>query len=209
MCSSDLTADGQQGQHPVGNGETYNLPVEVLETRYPVRVERYGFNTDQPAGAGKQRGGLGVVKEYRILNPSGAHVTATFGRHHCAPWGVLGGQPGSPNRVEVVRAGSEAPAVSTGTLARYPLACGDVVRFVTATGGGWGDPLDRDPQRVREDVVNEYISRDTALRDYGVVLDPVSLDVDEAATVERRRAAALQRSASEASVVSRSEREDA
>lgn len=192
------TADGQQGQHPVGNGETYNLPVEVLETRYPVRVERYSFDTERPAGAGRQRGGLGVVKEYRILNPSGAHVTATFGRHHCPPWGVLGGQSGSPNRVEVVRAGADEPALSTGTLAREPLACGDVVRFVTATGGGWGDPLERDPRKVQEDVRNEYISLETALRDYGVVIDPESLEVDEAATAERRRAARLQREALEA-----------
>jgi N-methylhydantoinase B len=166
-------ADGQQGQHPVGNGETYNVPVEVMETRYPVRMERYGFDTENPAGAGRNRGGLGVVKEYRILNPSGATVTATFGRHHRPPWGVDGGQNGSPNRIEIVPDGETSPSVRTGVLARRPVSQGDIVRFVTATGGGWGDPRTRDPHRVVADVVNGYIDIDTAQRDYGVVVNLV------------------------------------
>jgi N-methylhydantoinase B len=181
-------ADGQQGQHPVGNGETYNLPMEVIETRYPILMERYGFDTEHPAGAGRHRGGLGVVKEYRILNPSGGHVTATFGRHHRPPWGVAGGQPGSPNRIEIVPNGQETPSIRTGTLARHPLRRGDLVRFVTATGGGWGDPLARDPSEVAEDVKNGYIFAETALQSYGVVIDPASLAVDEAATLRVRQA---------------------
>lgn len=180
-------ADGQQGQHPVGNGETYNLPMEVIETRYPIRMERYEFDTATPAGAGAHRGGLGVVKEYRILNPAGAQVTATFGRHHRPPWGVAGGEDGSPNRIEIVPAGQTAPAVRTGTLARYPLQRGDLVRFITATGGGWGDALDREPQEVADDVTNGYVTVETAINRYGVVIDPVSLALDEAATARARR----------------------
>jgi N-methylhydantoinase B len=179
-------ADGQQGQHPVGNGETYNLPMEVIETRYPIRMERYGFDTEHPAGAGRHRGGLGVVKEYRILNPTGANVTATFGRHHRPPWGVAGGEDGSPNRIEIVPAGQETPSIRTGTLARFPLAHGDLVRFITATGGGWGDPCTRDSEEVAADVKNGYITVDTARRSYGVVLDPVTLAVDETATTQAR-----------------------
>lgn len=177
-----IDADGQQGQHPMGNGETYNVPVEVMETRYPVRIERYSFNTDVAAGAGRFRGGLGVVKEYRILNSSGGAVTATFGRHHRPPWGVDGGQAGSPNVIEVVPRGETEPSVHTGTLARHPLCQGDLVRFTTATGGGWGDPLERAPERVADDVKNGYISIETARRDYGVVIDPQTLTVDAAAT---------------------------
>jgi N-methylhydantoinase B len=180
-------ADGQQGQHPVGNGETYNLPMEVIETRYPIRMERYGFDTDHPAGAGQHRGGLGVVKEYRILDPSGGQVTATFGRHHRPPWGIAGGEDGSPNRIEIVPEGQNTPSIRTGTLARHPLKCGDLVRFITATGGGWGDPLARDLWVVADDVKNGYISAETALRSYGVVIDPASLAVDEAATAKVRQ----------------------
>ncbi len=180
-------ADGQQGQHPVGNGETYNLPMEVIETRYPIRMERYGFDTDTAAGAGAHRGGLGVVKEYRLLDPAGGQVTATFGRHHRAPWGVAGGEDGSPNRIEIVPAGQETPAVRTGTLARHPLHEGDLVRFITATGGGWGNPLARDPREVAADVKNGYVTVETALQSYGVVIDPASLALDTAATAKTRQ----------------------
>jgi N-methylhydantoinase B len=161
--------------------------MEVIETRYPIRMERYEFDTSYPAGAGRHRGGLGVIKEYRILNPSGGYVTATFGRHHRPPWGVAGGGDGSPNRIEIVPNGQDAPSIQTGTLARQPLKCGDLVRFITATGGGWGDPLARDPQQVADDVKNGYISIETALRSYGVVIDSASLAVDVAATARVRQ----------------------
>jgi len=165
-----IDADGQQGQHPVGNGETYNVPVEVLETRYPIRVERYGLHTEEAAGAGRQRGGLGVVKTYRILNPEGASLTATFGRHHRPPWGTEGGEDGSPNRVEIVPKGAQKPSFVGSTLSRHPLAEGDLIRFITATGGGWGDPLERDPERVADDVADGYITREVAESSYGVIV---------------------------------------
>lgn len=180
-----VDADGQQGQHPVGNGETYNVPVEVMETRYPVRMERYGFDTASGGGAGRFRGGFGVVKEYCILNASGATVTATFGRHHRVPWGVDGGHDGTPNRIELVPAGQTEPSFRGGTLARRPVACGDLVRFVTATGGGWGDPWERDPERVARDVRDGYISVETARRDYGVVCDAEG-ELDRATTAQLR-----------------------
>jgi N-methylhydantoinase B len=181
------TRDGQQGQHPVGNGETYNLPVEVIETRYPILVDFYGFDTETPAGAGRNRGGLGVIKQYRILSESGAHVTATFGRHHRPPWGVLGGQDGNPNRIEIVPCGADEVALRTGTLARYPLRVGDRIRFITATGGGWGDPFERDPEAVLKDVENGYISIDTAREHYGVVIDPDQYKIDAGRTEALRR----------------------
>jgi N-methylhydantoinase B len=166
-----VDADGQQGQHPLGNGETYNTPVEVLENRYPIRVEQYGFDTGTPAGAGRFRGGLGVVKEYRVLNPDGARVTATFGRHHRPPWGVDGGQSGSPNRIEIVREGDDEPSVRTGTLSNYPVGRGDLIRFITATGGGWGDPKERERDLVRRDVECGYIQPQTATDVYGLQAD--------------------------------------
>ncbi|REJ38281.1 MAG: methylhydantoinase, partial [Bacillota bacterium] len=128
------------------------------------------------------RGGLGGIKEYRILNPDGAHVTATFGRHHRPPWGVAGGRDGSPNRIEIVPAGAAEPVLCTGTLARHPVEEGDLVRFITATGGGWGDPRERDPERVVEDVRDGYITPEVAREVYGVVVDPATGEVDEEAT---------------------------
>jgi N-methylhydantoinase B len=181
-----IDADGQQGQHPMGNGETYNTPVEVIENRYPIRVERYGFDTDTPAGAGRFRGGLGVIKDYRILDEAGATVTATFGRHHRPPWGVDSGQNGSPNRVEFFRQGAESPCLTTGTVAGFEMNPGDRVRFITATGGGWGDAFHRDPELVARDVRNEFVSVETARTNYGVILDVVGLTVDNGATAQER-----------------------
>jgi N-methylhydantoinase B len=182
-----IDEDGQSGQHPMGNGETYNTPVEVIETRYPIRVERFGFDVEHPAGAGRFRGGFGVVKEYRVLAPEGATVTATFGRHHRPPWGMAGGQAGSPNRIEIIRRGQNEIALATGTLAEFVLAEGDRVRFVTATGGGWGDPYERDPERVAGDVKNGFVTIDAARGIYGVVIDKASHRVDNEATARARK----------------------
>lgn len=155
--------DGQQGQFCVGNGETYNIPVEVTEARYGVRVERFGFHTED-GGAGRFRGGKGLQLEYRVLG-DGAFMSTTFGRYRHRPWAMQGGQEGSPNFAEVVRADGEVVRFSK--TARLPLAKGDLVRLVTGTGGGWGDPRERDPARIAADLRDGYLTPAQAARDYG------------------------------------------
>ncbi|MFC7335051.1 hydantoinase B/oxoprolinase family protein [Rhodocista pekingensis] len=155
--------DGQQGQFCVGNGETYNIPVEVTEARYGVRVERFGFHTED-GGAGRFRGGKGLQLEYRVLG-DGAFMSTTFGRYRHRPWAMQGGQEGSPNFAEVVRGDGEVVRFSK--TARLPLAKGDLVRLVTGTGGGWGDPRERDPARVAADLRDGYLTPAQAARDYG------------------------------------------
>ncbi len=169
--------DGENGMVPAGDGETYIMPVEVCETRYPVLVDRFRLNTEQPAGSGRFRGGFGLVREYRILCEE-AHLTATFGRFKYPPWGMGGGDDGSPNAVEIIPLGATQPALRRGKLARYPLRHNDVVRLITGIGGGYGLPFDRDPKLVAEDVRNEYVSLSQAAEVYGVVLDPDQLSVD-------------------------------
>jgi len=164
------TKDGESGLVVVGDGETYVMPVEICETRYPLLVEQFAFNT-APAGAGKHRGGFGLVRDYRILNPT-AQLTTTFGRHKYPPWGAAGGHAGSPNGVAVIPAGQAEPVVWKGKLARYPLRRGDVVRLVTGVGGGYGDPRARDPAAVREDVRNGFVTPAQAAAVYGLRLDP-------------------------------------
>jgi N-methylhydantoinase B len=170
------TKDGENGLVVVGDGETYVMPVEVCEDRYPVVVEQYAFNT-QPKGAGKHRGGFGLIRDYRILCDE-AHVTTTFGRHKRPPWGAKGGQEGSANGVAIIPKGEEEPAIWKGKLARYPVTKGDVVRLVTGVGGGYGSPAERSPEAVRDDVLNGFISVHQARDIYGVDLNPLNLKID-------------------------------
>jgi N-methylhydantoinase B len=171
------TKDGESGLVVVGDGETYIMPVEVCESRYPLLVEQFTFNI-QPAGAGQYRGGFGLVRDYRILSES-AQLTTTFGRHRFLPWGADGGLVGSPNGVSVIPKGKSKPVVWKGKLARYPLKQGDVARMITGVGGGCGDPAQRDPEAVRQDIRNEFLSLEQAREIYEVVLDPQTFEITE------------------------------
>jgi N-methylhydantoinase B len=158
--------DGEGGLFCIGDGETYTLPLEVTEAAYGVQIDQYAFNTE-PGGEGKFRGGRGVIRDYRILSEDGGTVTATFGRHKYAPWGVDGGRDGSKNGVEIIHADGRDP-VYRGKYARYPLQKGDVVRLITGSGGGWGDPKERDRDLVESDLRAGLISEETAREVYGL-----------------------------------------
>lgn len=158
--------DGEHALVSVGDGETFTIPVEVAEQRYGVRVERLALNVVDGAGAGRHRGGRGVVREYRIL-ANDALLTVAFGRHRFPPWGVAGGRDGSVNAVEVVPA-SGGPVRRFGKAASHPLRRGDLVRLITGTGGGHGDPRERDRRLVREDLANGLISETDAREVYGM-----------------------------------------
>ncbi len=101
-------------------------------------------------------------------------VTATCGRHKYVPWGVDGGADGSRNEVRFLHA--DGRVVVLGKTARYRLAKGEIVQIVTGTGGGFGNPRERPVEAVVEDVRDGYVSLEQAERDYGVVLDPGTLD---------------------------------
>jgi N-methylhydantoinase B len=168
------TRSGQQGLMCVGDGETYVIPIEVAEARYGILVDQYALDTDAEGGAGRHRGGRGCIRDYRAVADE-VFLTATFGRHKFAPWGVGGGQPGSRNEVRIFhRDGRE---VVLGKCARYRLEKGEVARLVTGTGGGWGPPHERPVEEVIDDVRDEYVTLAHAERDYGVVLDPDTLHV--------------------------------
>ena len=159
-------ADGESVLVSVGDGETYTIPAEVCEQRYGIRVERFGFDIVDGAGAGRRRGGRGMVREYRILSER-ALLTVVFGRHLFPPWGAGGGRDGSVNYVEIVPADG-SPIERFGKAARYPLRRGDVVRLVTGTGGGYGEPGEREPELVRRDLADGMISERDAREVYGL-----------------------------------------
>jgi N-methylhydantoinase B len=186
------THDGASAQFCLGDGETLNMSTEVIEAKYPIRVEQYALNTEAGAGAGKFRGGFGVVKDYRVLSRE-AKFTASFGRSKFPPWGLSGGGAGTCNRVSILSTG--APPESRGKIAARKLRQGDMVRLATGGGGGFGLAMERDPQDVQGDVRNELVTIDQAQHIYGAVLNRQTLQVDQKATaVLREKQKQLRRS---------------
>lgn len=159
--------DGLNGQFSVADGETYNIPIEILEARYGFKVEHYGFHTEE-GGEGRHRGGKGLRFDVRLLSDHG-HFTGSFGRFKYSPWGVAGGRDGSRNYFELLPGGKPAAQrVTYGKKAQMSIKKGDVLRMVTATGGGWGDPKERSREAVIDDVENGYVSEEAARTIFGV-----------------------------------------
>jgi N-methylhydantoinase B len=168
-------ADGEDTIHVVPDSR--NIPVEFAEARWPFVVERLGLAVDS-GGAGEHRGGLGYDKHIRMLGD--AHYMSIADRSILSCWGVNGGRAGASFRVTV--GGREME----GLVDDEPVRAGDVIRIRTTGGGGWGDPLNRDPRRVAADVRDGKVSVSGAREDYGVVVTGEEPLVDEPATTELR-----------------------
>jgi len=158
-----------------------NNPIEVIESEYPIMIERYGYLSDS-GGAGEFRGGLASLRQYRFLEVEGTLQLRTD-RRRVMPYGLAGGRSGTPsnNILNPDTENRQLPGKCTLTMRR-----GDVFRHVLAGAGGWGDPLRRDPERVLHDVLEEKITVDYARREYGVVLDVTASSVDTEATAQLR-----------------------
>ena len=176
--------DGESALIATTDGDTYNFPVEVVEARYPVLVERYALNTADGCGAGRRRGGFGVIRQYRIVNEDGASSYGSVSGAVRRPWGLFGGRPGTNNYLEYIKVDGER--LRRGRVRGVELAQGDVVRIVTGGGGGFGDAFEREPERVQADVRRGYLSCKHARHDYGVVLTPGDFAVDHEATARVR-----------------------
>jgi N-methylhydantoinase B len=129
-----------------------NTPTEAVEAEYPLLVERHELR-EGSGGAGRRRGGLGLRRAYRVLNPQ-ARLTTMIERCKVPPWGLFGGSPGALSRVTLLRGGQPRPVGGKETL---ELARDDVVLMETAGGGGYGDPAERDPALVEQDRREGYI----------------------------------------------------
>ena len=158
-----------------------NYPVEFLETAYPVRLLRYGIVADS-GGAGRFRGGCGIVREYEILAED-ALLAVRIDSLKNPPWGIDGGMGGGTGRA-VLNPGTDKEVVLKPLSDGNRLVRGDVLRMETGGGGGYGHPFDRPAARVLEDVLAGYVSRDAAERLYGVVI--CGNTVDEIATARTR-----------------------
>jgi len=158
--------DGESGLIATTDGDTYNYPAEVIETAFPLTMERNALNVEAGGGAGRRRGGFGTIREYRVVNPSGGFLLASLGRSVHRPWGLAGGQEGTTNAFEVVRANGER--LRGGRVTNLPLAADDLVRVVTGNGGGWGDPRQRERELVAADVRDGYVTPAVARDVYGL-----------------------------------------
>lgn len=175
--------DGADGIMHMTEPGCRNNPIEVLESKGPMIIDRYGFRPDS-GGPGKHRGGVGVERHYRFLHDTTAIVINYKTR--VAPWGVGGGEDGVPNRV-IVHPGTEDECEVT--VSSNAFGPDGRIHNLTGGGGGWGDPFERDPAAVVEDVRQGYVSVEGARRDYGVVVDPETHELDEEATRQARAGA--------------------
>lgn len=161
-------ADGNNAVRNFAEGDLSSIqPVEAIELRWPLRVERCALRTDS-GGAGTRRGGLGMEREIRVLAP-GATLSVLSDKNVIPPYGVNGGHAGAPNRFVVRRGGQEmAPSALPGKVTAFPLEPDDIVVMQSAGGGGFGDPLAREPALVERDCAWGYVSDEAAFSLYGV-----------------------------------------
>jgi N-methylhydantoinase B len=178
------THDGGNAQMHVSETLVQNLPVEVLESKTPVRIDRFELRQDS-GGAGRYRGGLGVRRDYRVTEP----VTSltNIKKTRTTSWGLRGGQPGERNavvlyphegwedridlRVDNDDLYEDTEGKKWTGMFYGEFEAGEVVSNRSGGGGGYGDPFERDPAAVRADVRDGYVSRAAARDEYGVVLD--------------------------------------
>ena len=159
--------DGESGMIIFAGSTARNNPVEVVESRIPtMRILKYGLRPDS-GGAGRHRGGLGIERLYEFLAP--AFITFSLERKVTPPWGLRGGKDGAVNGVEITAPDGAVRHVRKAT--QHPIAAGERVRIMTGGGGGFGPAAERDPESVRRDVREGYVTAEAARRDYGARAD--------------------------------------
>ncbi len=165
-------------------------PNEGNERVNPTRTTEFQIKRDS-AGPGKWRGGVGVQKTSLLLEAEGAVMSYICDRERAVVWGVEGGLPSMPHGLTIRRAGEDTDKWLGSVFSDYPVYTGDEFARPTAGGGGFGDPLERDPEHVMEDVIDDYVSIERAKVDYGVVVKAIDPDlckyeIDAAATQAAR-----------------------
>jgi N-methylhydantoinase B len=166
-----------------------NVPAETIESEMPILIERYALRPDS-MGAGRWRGGAGIELEVKIFPPNASVASRAMERYHFRPWGRAGGGPGATGYTRLNPDGPDPREI--GKIDVLHLEPGDVLRVGTQGGGGHGDPLDREPERVLADVRAGFVSPERAREAYGVVTDGATLDASATAALraDRRRARA-------------------
>ncbi len=175
------TADGPAPRCAIQQGDEYVIPMEVTETKSPILIESMRLRKDS-GGPGKFRGGLGTEAIFAL--EIDGRLRNTMIRSGCLPWGILGGKEGAPNEAFLIKADGSEERLPRATDLLAPK--GSRVKVLTGGGGGYGDPLERNPAKVLQDVINGYVSPEAAAEHYGVRIDPETLMIDEPATTQLR-----------------------
>jgi N-methylhydantoinase B len=159
-----------------------NIPAETSEAEMPILIHKYQLASDPPA-AGKWRGGVGIDFQFQVFAPNAIVTARGMERYQFRPWGRKGGGPGTLGKT-ILNPGNREVSVGKITTALRPQP-NDVVRIVTPNGGGYGNPLERDPWRVLKDINDGFLTVENAREQYGVVIKDRA--IDEAATTALRR----------------------
>ena len=176
--------DGVSATVCLNDGDTHNTPVELTENRFPMLVTSHALIPDS-CGAGRNRGGLGI--EYEVKALSTFNLTTRGERAHCRPWGLEGGLEAHGNNVGLLMDGKWRDDLQNAKVFAVNLKEGDAYRMRSGGGGGFGPPYERNVEKVVSDVRQGYVSIESAATDYGVIIDPTTLEADSTAT-ERARA---------------------
>jgi len=155
--------DGEDALINSVNGALENIPIEIIETKYPLRITRYGYRRDS-AGPGRWRGGCGTIREY-VIESDGVWVSLWFERSKTPAWGLHGGKEASTPDVTINPGSSTERHLLKAS--RITLERGDVVRLETGGGGGFGDPELRHPAAIEADLAAGLVSPETARSQYG------------------------------------------
>src|SRR5271157_497687 len=178
--------DGASASVSICQGDVRNAPIENIELKCPVLVQERVLRQDS-GGAGKFRGGLGLDSQVRNLVEGRWNLVQT-GRRECPPWGLWGGKPGDVS--DFLLRLPDQPEWQSVDVALYPVPTNSEVIVRTAGGGGWGNPLEREPEKVRMDVLEGFVSLEEARNEYGVALKPAGhpyfYEVDAEATKKLR-----------------------
>jgi N-methylhydantoinase B len=156
--------DGESASVSVCQGDVRNTPVELQEIKYPVLVDRHALRSDS-GGAGRFRGGLGLEVTYRMLQPCKANINCE--RTLDPPWGLFGGKSAATNAAIIHRAAG-GPEEVVYKATEIEIGAGDSVTFLTAGGGGYGDPHERTRADVARDLTAGIVSPQAASNDYGI-----------------------------------------
>jgi len=175
-------ADGANATICINDGDTHNSPVEQVEAKYPMAIERYTLRDDS-GGAGAWRGGLGTEKVVRAVTPF--MFNAQVERVQCRPWGLFGGLSGAGNQVSIQCGNEPELRFPSGKVLARQLQSGDAYILRSGGGGGYGSPLERDIDKIQYDLDEGYISQDSAKRFYGVLFD-ANGRINKVKTIEHR-----------------------